>query len=209
MSYNKIKTGKLDQQERGALYEQYIGSMYEQSGWEVTYYGIEYGNQDLGRDLICKKEGKTVIIQCKYLSKNSHISPQIIYQLVGTSIEYEIEECENGDFETNVREVLYTSTSLFERAKKSVERLDIEVHSCEDMYHNDRPPKLIKSITSPSGERIFYLPFDEEYFKIRTNIKAGDMYCQTVAEAEAAGYKYAHNVRIGESKSNDSNNKTT
>ena len=40
----------------GRDYERYIGYKYEQKGFNVTYHGIIEGLEDLGRDLICKKE---------------------------------------------------------------------------------------------------------------------------------------------------------
>ena len=41
----------------------------EKLGHNVEYYGQEQGLKDLGRDLICEKDGKMYIIQCKYWSK--------------------------------------------------------------------------------------------------------------------------------------------
>jgi len=50
----------------GRDYERYIGYLFESSGWQVNYQGIEKGLEDLGRDLICKKENKVEVVQCKY-----------------------------------------------------------------------------------------------------------------------------------------------
>ena len=50
-----FKTKKLNNLEVGRLYERYVGYLYEQEGWSVTYKGIVDGLNDLGRDLICIK----------------------------------------------------------------------------------------------------------------------------------------------------------
>ena len=35
----------------GKLYEQYVGCLYEDNGWEVKYNGMDEGREDLGRDM--------------------------------------------------------------------------------------------------------------------------------------------------------------
>ncbi|MFZ1933506.1 MAG: hypothetical protein WCB27_25550 [Thermoguttaceae bacterium] len=39
--------------EIGRVYERYLGHLYENDGWRVTYHGILKGLEDFGRDLIC------------------------------------------------------------------------------------------------------------------------------------------------------------
>ncbi len=51
----------------GRDYELYIGYRYSQSGYSVDYFGSYMGLEDLGRDLICKKGNKVLIVQCKIL----------------------------------------------------------------------------------------------------------------------------------------------
>ena len=52
--------------EIGRDYERYIGYLYENEGYSVYYQGIEAGLEDLGRDLIAKRDGEIRVIQCKY-----------------------------------------------------------------------------------------------------------------------------------------------
>ena len=47
----------------GRDYERYIGYLYEKDGWDVYYHG-KMGFEDLGRDLVCKKNGIVEIVQC-------------------------------------------------------------------------------------------------------------------------------------------------
>ena len=51
--WNRVKRSK-DTTELGRLYEQYIGYLYEDAGYNVEYRGIDKGNNDGGIDLICK-----------------------------------------------------------------------------------------------------------------------------------------------------------
>ena len=68
--------------EIGRLYERYIGYIYESQGWKVKYEGIIKGFEDFGRDLICEKDGKHLIIQCKCWSKDKVIREKYIMQLL-------------------------------------------------------------------------------------------------------------------------------
>ena len=68
----------------GRDYELYIGYRYSQSGYSVDYFGSYMGLEDLGRDLICKKGNKVLIVQCKYWSSKKeihekHITPNVVF----------------------------------------------------------------------------------------------------------------------------------
>ncbi len=54
----------------GIAYERYIGYLYEKQGFKVEYQGATLGLDDLGIDLICHNKEKTLLIQCKRLSKS-------------------------------------------------------------------------------------------------------------------------------------------
>lgn len=81
---------KKSNREIGLEYERYIGYLYEQDGYSVTYHGIEHGLEDLGRDLICEKNGCVDIVQCKCWSKKKQIHENHINQLYGTTVMYKI-----------------------------------------------------------------------------------------------------------------------
>ena len=65
LALDRYKKRHKTNAEIGREYERYIGYLYEEKGYSVTYYGIERGLEDFGRDLICKKGGRTLVIQCK------------------------------------------------------------------------------------------------------------------------------------------------
>jgi len=48
----------------GRDYEMYVGYRYEQKGYSIEYKGIIDGFDDLGRDIIAKKDNEVCII-CK------------------------------------------------------------------------------------------------------------------------------------------------
>ena len=48
---------------------------------------------------------------------------------------------------------------------------------------------MIKCNNAHNGEKIYHLPFDQQYDKIK--IRENDLYVQTVIEAEELGYRRA------------------
>lgn len=170
----------------GKLYEQYIGYLYEKNGWIVEYYGISEGFADLGRDLLCHKDITTLIVQCKNWSKSKKIYEKHIFQLFGTKYEY---EC-NNPFE-KVRGVFYTSTTLSDLARSFARSFNIELH---EKFELQQFP-IIKCNIGREGERIYHLPFDQQYYNTKLKAKDGDFYCMTVAEAEAKGFRRAYRWR--------------
>ena len=65
LALDKYISRNHSQQEIGRLYERYLGYLWESRGWEVQFIGLVDGFEDLGRDLICKKENAVEIIQAK------------------------------------------------------------------------------------------------------------------------------------------------
>ena len=171
--------------EIGRLYERYIGYLNEMNGFNVEYFGIEKGNQDLGRDLICRKQNHTVIIQCKNWSQASTIYAQPIYQLYGTTAHYaklhpdETVEC-----------AFLTTTRRFENNALSAARaLGVTLKSLP--MPSRFPIIKCKIHREFNGEkRHYYLPGQGLYDSIRLDLNNGDCFCQTVAEAEQAGFTW-------------------
>lgn len=74
--------------EKGALYERYIGYLYEEAGYYVAYTGIIKGVKDMGRDLVCRYGKRALIIQCKNWRYDKKIHAKYIYQLYGSVEHY-------------------------------------------------------------------------------------------------------------------------
>ena len=169
--------------EIGRDFERFIGWKYEQDGYEVEYFGIEQRLNDLGRDLIARKPDRTLIIQCKYWSRDTVIHEKHIAQLYGTVIMYELDH----PLET-VRGIFITHTALSDMAKRFAERLSIKVK--ENMDRGEYP--LIKCNIGRDGERIYHLPMDQQYDTVKIEENKGEIYALTVAEAESKGFRRAY-----------------
>lgn len=171
----------------GRDYEYYIGYLYTKKGYDVEYFGSENGLEDLGRDLIATKDGRVLIIQCKYWSSKKQIHEKHINQLYGTMISY----CFENDLPTHrVRGVLVTNISLSDTAKRFAKYLGIEV--IENLPLGEYP--CIKCNINKDEysieTKIYHLPFDQQYDTCKID-RPGEFFALTVAEAEAAGFRRA------------------
>lgn len=186
--------------EIGRDYERYTGYMYEKNGWNVEYRGIIDGFEDRGRDLICKKDGVTHIVQCKYWSSKKTIHENHINQLFGTTVKYFFEQNPHASFEEfinalliwkTIRPVFRTSTMLSDAAKEFAKCLEIKV------VENDKIkeyPMIKCNINEKNNDKIYHLPFDQQYDNVKID-KEGEFFAMTVQEAEKAGFRRAKRWR--------------
>lgn len=181
--------------EIGRDYERYVGYQYEAKGYVVEYRGIVDGFEDRGRDLLCHKDGKTLVVQCKYWSKKKTIHENHINQLFGTTLKYFLEQHPRATFydfftaleKRTIAPVFVTSTTLSETAAEFASSLNISV--AENKSLGDYP--IIKcNINRSTGEKIYHLPFDQQYDRVKITGN-GECYAMTVAEAEAKGFRRA------------------
>jgi hypothetical protein len=171
----------------GRDYEMYVGYRYEKDGYDVEYFGIEERLNDLGRDIIAKKNNITKIIQCKYWAQDKFIRENHIAQLYGTTIQYLLS---NKDKSNTIIPVLITNTKLSETAKTFSKYLKV---SYVELFPLGDYPR-IKCNTNRDADgnetRIYHLPFDQLYD--RTTIKRkGDIYAFTVVDAIQRGFRRA------------------
>jgi len=61
-----IPYDKISSSDWGQVYEKYVGQIFEDEGYEVSYNGLNYGFLDRGIDLIATKESSIAFIQCKF-----------------------------------------------------------------------------------------------------------------------------------------------
>lgn len=193
--YNNLSSSKkfqlaLDRYQRrsktkwevGIEYERYIGYLCEQQGYHVTYTGANLGLEDMGRDLILSNGNKRIVIQCKRWAQEKTIHEKHIFQLFGSCI---LLEQQHSD--VSVSGVFVTTAHLSETARACASRLNILVY--ENIPMQDYP--VIKCNVSRSGEKIYHLPFDQQYDRIVIEPDAGEFYADSVASAEAAGFRRA------------------
>ncbi|MDP8202342.1 MAG: restriction endonuclease [Candidatus Tenebribacter burtonii] len=198
---DRYKSSRKEPWKIGRDFERYVGYIYETKGYNVYYQGIELGLKDLGRDLICKKNGEIEIVQCKYWSRSKLIHEKHINQLFGTTIKYiiDLEQEENrnqqlylfADYLKNskILATFITSTKLSETANKFAKALGIKVK--ENVKFDFDYPCIKCNISKMSGEKIYHLPFDQQYDNTIIEIDKGEFYVATVAEAEDKGFRRA------------------
>jgi len=181
--------------EIGLDFERFVGYTYEQRGYDVQYRGIIDGFEGMGRDLICSKGKEIKVIQCKCWSAKKVIHENHINQLFGTTLKFYLERNPHATFfdfvyALQLKEIvpiLITSTQLSETAKQFAEALCVEV--LENFKMGEYP--MIKcNINRRTGEKIYHLPFDQQYDKVKIDGE-GEMYVMSVQEAEEKGFRRA------------------
>lgn len=185
---NYIQSHTKSKWQIGRDYELYIGHLYELKGYNVTYFGETQGLEDLGRDLICKKGGRTQIVQCKYWSQEKQIHEKHIFQLFATTVSY----CIDHHLNTNeVSPVFVTNIYLSDEAKRVADQL--KVTCVENKPIGDFPRIKCNNGTDEYGYRtkIYHLPMDQQYDRVKL-LHPDDMMAYTVKEAVAAGYRRAY-----------------
>lgn len=195
LALDRYKKRNKSNAEIGRDFERYIGYQYEMRGYAVEYRGIVDGFEDRGRDLLCHKNNATLVVQCKYWSKQKTIHENHINQLFGTTVKYFLEKHPQATFidffsELEMKTIIpvfVTSTKLSDTAKEFAASLNITV--VENKTLGDYP--IIKcNVNKNTGEKIYHLPFDQQYDKVKISGK-GECYAMTIAEAEAKGFRRA------------------
>lgn len=170
--------------EVGRDYERYVGYLYESQGFKVYYQGIIEGFEDLGRDLIATKDRNIVkVIQCKYWSQDKTIHEKHIFQLFGTVTAYRVDNPKK-----QVEGTFYTSTKLSHRAKQFANILGVEVVENASLQPY---PSIKCNVSRRDGAKIYHLPFDQQYDRTLVEEERLECYVETVAEAEALGFRRA------------------
>jgi hypothetical protein len=168
--------------EIGRLYERFLGFRYESEGWEVSYIGAVKGFEDMGRDLICKKDGKIHIVQAKCWAAEKTIHEKHIFQLFGTTLCYEME---NALLPGLVTPIFTTTTKLSPVATAAAARLGVVVKQVS----LDKKYPMIKCNVN-QGNKIYHLPFDQQYDRVKIQDNE-EIYVRTVVDAEKMGFRRA------------------
>lgn len=187
--------------EIGADYERYIGYLAERGllldhcQYDVIYNGIEQGLKDMGIDLICRCQGKFLTVQCKNWSSQKTIHEKHINQLFGTTVDFYLNHINpKGTFSDfysllsnkTIIPLFVTSTTLSNTAKRVADTLGVQY--IENKKFNPYP--IIKCNVSSKGEKIYHLPFDQQYDRTKIN-GTDEFYALTVKEAEDKGFRRA------------------
>jgi hypothetical protein len=169
--------------EVGRWYERYLGYLYEHAGWHVVYEGAIKGYEDFGRDLICTRGPAVRIVQAKCWSQERVIREKHIFQLFGTTVHYR--KTFPGK---DVQPIFVTTTALSEAAQDVAAALGVTVE--RRPLRKDYP--MIKCNVNPqTGEKIYHLPFDQQYDRVIIGNAAGECFVATATEAEHLGFRRA------------------
>lgn len=183
LALDRYKSVDKNNVEIGSMYERYVGKTYEEKGYNVTFEGIHKGLKDQGRDLIAKNQIETRIIQTKYWAEHKQITAEYIRKLYKTTELYKI--C--NPKVKNIIPVFYTTANFSSAAIVNAEELNVEL-----VYLKyDRNYPLIKCNINQKGEKIYHLPFDPYYDKVKIEFHKNEFYAQTILEAEYAGFRRA------------------
>jgi hypothetical protein len=130
------------------------------------------------------------VIQCKRWAKEKTIHEKHIFQLFGTGFVLSMKEKKK-----TVHSVFYTTTTLSKLAKSCAKKLDIEVFENFDM---EEYPLIKCNIghSEKGKEKIYHLPFDQQYDRIIIQPKKGEKFVSTVQEAEDLGFRRALRHRV-------------
>lgn len=152
----------------------------------MKYFGALMGFEDMGRDLLATKDGVTLVIQCKRWAKEKTIHEKHICQLYGSVAVLSIQNPRN-----KYKGVFITTTSLSDVARSFASYSKISV--VEQCAVGDYP--VIKCNISKNGDKIYHLPFDQQYDRVEITPSKGERYVFTVREAEDLGFRRAFRWR--------------
>lgn len=181
---NEYLRQDLSATEIGRFYERFIGHLYETEGYDVLYNGAIQGYADLGRDIIARSVDEDLIIQAKCWSQGSVIHVSHVYQLYGTTKHYDVTV---GQGKATTRAIFYTTAKFSDAAKSAAEDLGVELR----FKKLDRNYPMIKCCISNEGDKVYYLPFDTNYDRVKVDLHREEYFVKTVKEAVKKGFKRA------------------
>lgn len=183
----------------GLDFELYVGWRFRKKGWRVEQFGTNRGLSDLGRDIIARKDNRVCIVQCKCWSVQKQIHEKHINQLFGTTVEYALShgmklkgfpDLHTGRGET-VEAFLCTTTKLSETASAFASALGISVCVVTNEWQKEQFPRIKCNLE----EKIFHLPFDQQYDNTQMELK-GRFFALTVQEAVDKGCRRAYRCSV-------------
>lgn len=181
---DKYLSQSFSPDEIGKFYERYIGHLYETDGYDVFYNGAVNGFADLGRDLIVKNGNDVLIVQTKCWSKNKVIQEKHIFQLFGSMTHFKLTSKYSV---SSITARFYTTARYSDVAKEAARVLGVELRT--EQLNRSYP--IVKCNLNINGEKIYHLPFDPYYDKVKIDLKKDEYFVYTVKEAVQKGFRRA------------------
>ena len=170
----------------GIEYERYIGYLCESSGYSVNYTGATDKLEDMGRDLILEKGSQTILVQCKRWAKEKTIHENHVFQLAGSTYEYQLQHQDRQVIGAFVATIGFSPV-----ASHCAEQLGLRLFPNVPFQEYPRIKCNIRKNENGEIQKIYHLPMDQQYDKVRIN-SPGEFYAWTVKEAEDAGFRRAY-----------------
>lgn len=182
LALDRYWNGSKSTFEIGRVYERFWGGRYERDGWRVTYFGVLKGKEDFGRDLICERGSEVHIVQCKCWAKDKVIREKHIFQLFGTALLYQLQNPGK-----QVTAVFASTAALSPEASMVASELEMQIRTEPLQWY----PMIKCNVSKATNEKIYHLPFDQQYDRVVIGDVQGEFHASTIAEAEAAGFRRA------------------
>jgi len=109
-----------------------------------------------------------------------------LYQLYATTIHYRIQN--EVKKSVDIKPVFCSTIDLSDMAKKVAKELNIDFKKIELKKNY---PMIKCNINPTTKEKIYHLPFDQQYDKIIITMKSGEFYAKDVKEAVSKGFRRA------------------
>ena len=91
--------------------------------------------------------------------------------------------------EDSIKGIFVTTIKLSDFARNCANALNIEVK--ENFEFDKGYPRIKCNISHRDGEKIYHLPFDQQYNRVMISTKEGELYANTIEEAEDKGFRRA------------------
>ena len=182
----KLRETSIAKNDYGIQYERYVGHLFEEKGFRVTYNGIRNGKDDGGVDLIARGNRKIRIIQCKRW--NTAVNCDVISRLQGGLERFIWKERKGKSSKmlTSIRGVLATSGDVEPNALELAKHLGIYV--MKNLTYKFYPAIKAKEIIPGAGR--FLLPFNSGYDRMDFSLGNGDRFFMSIREALTNGFYY-------------------
>lgn len=157
-------------------YRIYIGYLHERMGWNVDYSS--------GKNLLSSKENKLIVTISETVTT---VDLSAMYTLLGTAM-----ELKRDNPSSTVSAMCITSSALISRVRLLAQKFSIAVR--EQFSFRNFP--CVRCKADVDGQRVYYVPDDEEYLSVGINVTEGDRYCWTTDEAEAMHFYPVYRPKV-------------
>lgn len=154
---------------------------------KIIQFGEQEGKKDHGRDIIAFDEQTTYIVQCKRWQQDKVIHEKHIFQLFGSTVEYCIaHQIPVTEIGKTIKPLFLTTAKYSNDAEKFAKELNVTLRYLPQGIYPQ-----IKCNISANGEKIYHLPFDQQYNTTIIEEMKGEFFEWSAKDAESKGFRRA------------------